>query len=82
MAGAEVHLVRGNRALAESYATHVMDVYGHYRWRYTVQQHGMHAWSGLETKDTWQEKYMKPGPARKELELWTSIERTRGAKAA
>jgi len=42
----------------------------------------MHAWSGLETKDTWQEKYIKPGPARKELELWTSIERTRGAKAA
>ncbi len=75
-------IIRGNRALAESYATHVMDVYGHYRWRYTVQQHGMHAWSGLETKDTWQEKYIKPGPARKELELWTSIERTRGAKAA
>ncbi len=75
-------IIRGNRDLAEAYATHVMDVYGHYRWRYTVQKHGMHAWSGLETKDTWQDKYFKPGPARKEMELWTSIARTRGAKAA
>jgi hypothetical protein len=47
-----------------------------------VQQHGMRAWSGLETKDTWQEKYFKPGLARKEMELWTSNERTRGAKVA
>jgi len=75
-------IIRGNRALAEAYATHVMDVYGHYRWRYTVQKQGMHAWSGLETKDTWQDRYFKPGPARKEMELWTSIARTRGAKAA
>jgi len=75
-------IIRGNRALAESYATHVMDVYGQCRWRHTVQQQGMHAWTGLETRDTWQEKYFKPGLVRKELELWTSIERTRGAKAA
>ena len=75
-------IIRGNRALAEAYATHVMDVYGQLRWRYTVQQHGIHAWTGLETRDNWQEKYFKPGLARKEMELWTSIERTRGAKAA
>jgi phosphatidylserine/phosphatidylglycerophosphate/cardiolipin synthase-like enzyme len=75
-------IIRGNRALAEAYATHVMDVYGHYRWRYTVQNEGISAWSGLETKDTWQDKYFKPGHARKELELWTSVGRARGAKAA
>jgi len=50
-----------------------MDIYGHYHWRYTVQKHGIHAWSGLETKDAWQDKYFKPGPARKEMELWTSM---------
>jgi len=43
-------ILRGNRGLAEAYATHVMDIYGHYRWRYTVQKHGIHAGSGLETK--------------------------------
>jgi hypothetical protein len=75
-------IIRGNRALAEACATHVMDVYGQCRWRYTVQKHGIHAWSGLETRDTWQDKYAKPGLARKEMELWTSIERTRGEKAA
>lgn len=75
-------LIRGNRALAEAYATHVMDVYGHYRWRYTVQEHGMHAWSGLETRDTWQDRYFKPGLARKEMEMWTSSTRERGARAA
>jgi len=75
-------IIRGNRALAEAYATHVMDVYGQCRWRYTVQKHGIHAWSSLETKDTWQDKYLKPGLARREMELWTSIERARGEKAA
>ena len=75
-------IIRGNRALAEAYVTHVMDVYGQLRWRYTVQQHGAQAWTALEPADNWQEKYSKPGLARKELELWTSIERTRGAKAA
>jgi len=75
-------IIRGNRALAEACATRVMDVYGQCRWRYTVQKHGIHAWSGLETRDTWQDKYTKPGLARTELELWTSIERARGEKAA
>jgi len=75
-------IIRGNRALAEACATHVMDVYGQCRWRYTVQKHGIHAWSSLETRDTWQDKYAKPGLARTEMELWTSIERTRGEKAA
>ena len=75
-------IIRGNRALAEAYATHVMDVYGQCRWRYNVQQHGIHAWSALESRDNWQEKYFKPGLARTELELWASSEGSRGAEAA
>jgi phosphatidylserine/phosphatidylglycerophosphate/cardiolipin synthase-like enzyme len=30
-------IVRGNRAVAEAYAAHVLDVYEHYRWRYRLQ---------------------------------------------
>jgi phosphatidylserine/phosphatidylglycerophosphate/cardiolipin synthase-like enzyme len=31
-------VVRGNRAVAEAYAAHVLDVYEHYRWRWRLQQ--------------------------------------------
>ena len=30
------HVVRGHRALAEAYATHVLDIYDHFAWRYLV----------------------------------------------
>jgi phosphatidylserine/phosphatidylglycerophosphate/cardiolipin synthase-like enzyme len=31
-------IVRGNRAVAEAYAAHVLDVYEHYRWRWRIQE--------------------------------------------
>lgn len=43
-------LIRGNRALAESYTAHVMDVYDHYRFRYKLQTQKSKAWQGLSKK--------------------------------
>jgi phosphatidylserine/phosphatidylglycerophosphate/cardiolipin synthase-like enzyme len=66
-------ILRGQRALAESYTTHVMDVYDHYRWRYTLQTQRGRAWSGLERTDGWQDKYFDPaGRALTEIDFWSS----------
>lgn len=64
-------IIRGNRPLAEAYAAHVMDVYDHYRWRFTLQQKGNSAWSGLATDDSWQDKYfMADTVSERELAFW------------
>jgi hypothetical protein len=59
-------IVRRNRRIAEAYATHVLDVVNHYRWRYKLQD--LHrqgrlgdAWQDLEDGDTWQDKYFDSG---------------------
>ena len=66
-------ILRGNRAIAESYTTHVMDVYDHYRWRYTLQTQKSRAWSGLEKTDAWQDKYFAANSkALNELDFWAS----------
>jgi phosphatidylserine/phosphatidylglycerophosphate/cardiolipin synthase-like enzyme len=51
-------IVRGNRALAEVYATHVLDVYDHYRFRaFQADSTAANRWDGqLHRTDTWQEK--------------------------
>jgi phosphatidylserine/phosphatidylglycerophosphate/cardiolipin synthase-like enzyme len=65
-------IISGNRPLAEAYATCVMDVYDHYRWRYLRQTKGASAWSGLQLDDTWQGKYfVQNSSARRELDFWT-----------
>jgi phosphatidylserine/phosphatidylglycerophosphate/cardiolipin synthase-like enzyme len=53
-------IVTGNQALAQAYATHVFDVYDHYRWRYTLGKNGAAAWTGLQKDDKWQDKYFTP----------------------
>jgi phosphatidylserine/phosphatidylglycerophosphate/cardiolipin synthase-like enzyme len=64
-------IIRGNRALAEAYAAHVMDVYDHYRWRFMLQQKGVAAWTGLVIDDSWQNKYFFAGSASaRELAFW------------
>ena len=66
-------IIRGNRPLARSYTTHVMDVYDHYRWRFMVQKEQQHAWTGLQTAPDWQDKYFQQGNmAYQELEFWLS----------
>lgn len=56
-------VVRGNRALAEAFTAHVLDVVNHYNWRYKrrrAEQDGepqSHPFTGLATNDRWQDKY-------------------------
>jgi phosphatidylserine/phosphatidylglycerophosphate/cardiolipin synthase-like enzyme len=46
-------LIEGNKKLAMAYATHVLDVYDHFSWRWTVNQ-GTSADANLKTKpDDW-----------------------------
>jgi len=59
-------LIRGNKHLAAAYATHVLDVVNHYKWRYklqTLNQEGDldKAWQDLEETDIWQDKYFTTG---------------------
>ncbi len=52
-------LIEGNKKLAVAYATHVLDVYDHFAWRYTVKQFGQKgADQSLKgTSDEWLNQY-------------------------
>ena len=63
-------IVKGNQPLAAAYATHAMDIYDHYRWRYWLQTQKARAWTGLDVTPAWQDKYFKP-QAQKENLFWT-----------
>lgn len=63
-------IMRGNPELAAAYAVHILDVYDHYRWRYTLQKQGNQAWSALLTDDTWQDKYFTTDAASQEIHFW------------
>lgn len=59
-------IIRGNQPIAEAFATHVLDVVNHYKWRYKLQQ--LHregklkeAWQDLDEDDGWQNKYFDTG---------------------
>lgn len=69
-------IIQNNRAICEAYATHIMDVYDHYRWRRKVKEEKEKAWSSLEENDSWQDKYHKPnGPENTAVDFWMSAER-------
>jgi phosphatidylserine/phosphatidylglycerophosphate/cardiolipin synthase-like enzyme len=66
-------IITGKRKLAEAYAAHVLDVYDHYRFRYLVQQQGEKAWSGLESDDSWQDRYFAAtSTSKNERAFWAS----------
>lgn len=54
-------IVRGDKALAEAYAVHILDVYDHYRFRAVeaeLKRQGKKGWSGfLATDDAWLDGY-------------------------
>lgn len=68
-------IIRGNSSIAQAYATHVMDIYDHYRWRWYQGKAAPNAtvadlpaasappsWSGLfKESDAWQDKYFEKG---------------------
>ncbi len=52
-------IVRGHQALARAYATHIMSVYQHYRYRSYVREmlaQGKTPWSYLDDDDRWLQK--------------------------
>jgi phosphatidylserine/phosphatidylglycerophosphate/cardiolipin synthase-like enzyme len=61
-------IVRGNRAVAEAYAAHVLDVYEHYRWRWRLQEPIRAAFAKLKIKH----------PDKKAGELWKMAVATAG----
>lgn len=64
-------IVRGHQELARAYAVNIMDVYDHYRFRYTLNRKGHKAFSGLEITDGWQKKYFDPkDPASRDAKAW------------
>jgi PLD-like domain len=51
-------IVEGNKALAVAYATHVLDVYDHFSWRWNVKREGKKADEKLKTNpDDWLDRY-------------------------
>jgi phosphatidylserine/phosphatidylglycerophosphate/cardiolipin synthase-like enzyme len=66
-------MVKGHLQLAQAYATHVMDVYDHYRWRFALKTTSINkAFSGLDTTSGWQNKYyLSNSTARREAQFWT-----------
>jgi len=69
-------IVRGQRALAEAYATHVLDIYDHFSWRWIIQSEGQ---TRAETMlsvvpDEWQSRYFdaKGNIKVAQLRFWLS----------
>ncbi len=68
-------IVKGQRYLAEAYATHVLDIYDHFSWRRLVQQGEVPADAGLKTDpDEWQSRYYGDDGSIKsaQLRFWLS----------
>jgi len=69
-------IIQGNKKLAVAYATHVLDVYDHFSWRYQVKLKGQDgADQSLEsTPDAWLDKYFDANGEIKtaQLKFWMS----------
>ena len=67
-------IVRGNKKLAVAYATHVLDVYDHFAWRYTVKRLGPKGadQSLKSTPDEWLSQYFDAAGQIKtaQLKFW------------
>ena len=67
-------IVEGNKKLAAAYATHVLDVYDHFAWRYMVKQAGAKAADqSLKSKpDQWLDQYFDANGEIKtaQLKFW------------
>jgi len=67
-------MVEGNRALAQAYATHVLDVYDHFSWRWTLQDSGKPSQDSYlkSTPDEWLSWYFDDAGKIKtaQLKFW------------
>ena len=64
-----IAIIRGHRAIAEAYASHCLDVYDHYAWRYWLNADKDKAWHFLATDDGWQDGYFSADNQVKSAEL-------------
>ncbi|HZQ44641.1 MAG TPA: phospholipase D-like domain-containing protein [Acidobacteriaceae bacterium] len=65
-------MIKGNKRLAMAYATHVLDVYDHFSWRWTVER-GTSTDANLKTKpDDWMKWYFdaKGNIKTAQLKFW------------
>jgi phosphatidylserine/phosphatidylglycerophosphate/cardiolipin synthase-like enzyme len=62
-------IIRNHRAVAEAYASHCLDVYDHYAWRYYLNTEGDKAWHFLAADDHWQDSYFSADNQVKSAEL-------------
>jgi len=64
-------IVQGNRKLAAAYATHVLDVYDHFSWRYAVNHGGAKGGSAFlkSEPDEWLSKYFDDAGEVKNAQL-------------
>jgi len=66
-------IIRGYRGLAQAYASHVLDVYDHYAWRYWLRQAPETFGRPLAEDDKWQERYIVGKDVKApELRFWLS----------
>ncbi|HEV7578204.1 MAG TPA: phospholipase D-like domain-containing protein [Caldimonas sp.] len=69
-------IVRGQRALAEAYATHVLDIYDHFSWRWTIHSQGKAQAEAMLSvvPDEWQSRYFDASGNIKvaQLRFWLS----------
>jgi phosphatidylserine/phosphatidylglycerophosphate/cardiolipin synthase-like enzyme len=70
-------IIHGNKKLAMAYATHVLDVYDHFAWRYNVKNLGGESAADQSLKgtpDEWLEKYFDEQGHIKtaQLKFWMS----------
>jgi phosphatidylserine/phosphatidylglycerophosphate/cardiolipin synthase-like enzyme len=68
-------IVEGNKELAVAYATHVLDVYDHFSWRWNVKRDGNKADQKLKEKpDLWLDRYFDADGKVKvaQLRFWMS----------
>src|SRR5262249_18382037 len=76
-------IVHGHRPLAEAYASHVLDLYDHYAWRYWLHKFPDQFGKPLDESDDWQERYTKDADEKApELRFWLSATQSAEASAA
>lgn len=66
-------VIEGDAGLAQAYATHIISVYNHYRWRQYVAAEdaaGKSPWQKLEPAPDWQDGRLKSAKQQSEWEFW------------
>lgn len=68
-------IIEGDKALAQSYAAHIISVYNHYRWRQYVASTlaaDKQPWQKLDDKPGWQNSRVNSDKQKMEWKFWLS----------